>query len=219
MAINSYYRDELNYLKEMGRVFAKANPRLSKFLSEDPLDPDVERLMEGFAFLVGRLRQRLDAEMPEVALNLLKLVWPHYLRPVPPITHIAFKPVAESSDMSTNVPRGTFVQTGTLDGTAVKFQTRCDLKVLPIELTTSDLENRRDSSKLTLGFRKLAGNNLKALAEGPLQLFLGASNDVNLARQLYLQLCDRLASVDFIPAKGRPQRSAIRVKPIGFSRD
>lgn len=219
MAINSYYRDELNYLKEMGRVFAKANPRLSKFLSEDPLDPDVERLMEGFAFLVGRLRQRLDAEMPEVALNLLKLVWPHYLRPVPPITHIAFKPVAESSDLSTSVPRGTFVQTSPLDGTAVKFQTRCDLTVLPIELASSELENRRDSSKLTLGFRKVAGNNLKALAEGPLQLFLGASNDVNMARQLYLQLCDRLASVDFITARGQPIRSSIRVEPIGFDRD
>jgi hypothetical protein len=64
MSVNSYYRDELSYLKELGAEFAKANPRLSKYLADDPTDPDVERLMEGFAFLVGRLRQRLDAEMP-----------------------------------------------------------------------------------------------------------------------------------------------------------
>ncbi|MHA7776857.1 type VI secretion system baseplate subunit TssF [Roseibium sp. M-1] len=219
MAINSYYRDELNYLKEMGRVFAKANPRLSKFLAEDPIDPDVERLMEGFAFLVGRLRQRLDAEMPEVALNLLKLVWPHYLRPVPPVTHIAFSPVAESSDLSIPVPRGTFIQTKPLDGTAVRFQTRCDLTVLPIDLTGVELDNRRDSSKLTLSFRKRTGTNLSVLAEAPLQLFLGASNDVSLSRQLYLQLRQRLASVDFVSAKGQAERTQIRVEPVGFARD
>ncbi|POF33795.1 type VI secretion system baseplate subunit TssF [Roseibium marinum] len=218
MAVNSYYRDELNYLKEMGRVFAKANPRLSKFLANDPLDPDVERLMEGFAFLVGRLRQRLDAEMPEVALNLLKLVWPHYLRPVPPITNIEFKQAAETSDLSTRVPRGTFVQTRPLEGSAVRFQTRCELKVLPLELTSSDLENRRDSARLTLGFRKLAGKGLQVLGEAPLQVFLGASDDVNLSRQLYLQLMERLSSVEFVPHSGGALRTGIRVEPVGFER-
>ena len=219
MAINSYYRDELNYLREMGRVFAKANPRLSKYLADDPLDPDVERLMEGFAFLVGRLRQRLDAEMPEVALNLLKLVWPHYLRPVPPITHIEFNPTADSSDLSTHVPRGTFVQTKPLDGTAVRFQTRCDLDVLPISLTSTELENRRDSSKLTLGFRKTSGGNLQVLAQAPLQMFLGASNDTGMSRELYLQLLERLTSVEFVPGKGRARPSRITVEAIGMKRE
>ncbi|WP_305984951.1 type VI secretion system baseplate subunit TssF [Roseibium sp. MMSF_3544] len=219
MAINSYYRDELNYLKEMGRVFAKANPRLSKYLAEDPLDPDVERLMEGFSFLVGRLRQRLDAEMPEVALNLLKLVWPHYLRPVPPITHIEFTPTEDSSDVSTRVPRGAFVQTKVLNGTAVRFQTRCDLHVLPIKLTGAELENRRDSSKLTLSFRKTSGTNLQALAEAPLQLFLGASNDPALSRELYLQLRKRLASVEFVPHNGRAKPADVTVQPVGLNRE
>jgi len=218
MAINTYYRDELNYLKEMGRVFARANPRLSKFLADDPLDPDVERLMEGFAFLVGRLRQRLDAEMPEVALNLLKLVWPHYLRPVPPVTHIRFKPAPETSDLSTRVPRGTFVQTKPLEGSSVRFQTRCELRVLPLDLVSSELENRRDSAKLTLGFRKLAGTNLQVLAEAPLHLFLGASNDVSLSRQLYLQLMERLSSVDFVAGGAAAVRSGISVEPVGFER-
>ncbi|MET1413054.1 type VI secretion system baseplate subunit TssF [Roseibium sp. HPY-6] len=219
MAINSYYRDELNYLKEMGRVFAKANPRLSKYLADDPLDPDVERLLEGFAFLVGRLRQRLDAEMPEVALNLLKLVWPHYLRPVPPITHVEFSPAEDSSDPSTKVPRGTFVQTKPLDGNAVRFQTRCDLQVLPIRLMSAELENQRDSSRLTLSFRKTGGNNLQALAEAPLQLFLGASNDAALSRELFLQMCKRLTTVEFSADGGPSRPTEVKVVPVGMEQE
>jgi hypothetical protein len=38
MSVNSYYRDELSYLKELGVEFAKANPRLSKYLADDPTD-------------------------------------------------------------------------------------------------------------------------------------------------------------------------------------
>src|SRR5690349_3063517 len=107
MAINTYYRDELAYLREMGNLFARANPRLARHLGQEATDPDVERLLEGMAFLVGRLRQRLDAEMPELALSLLQLVWPHYLRPVAPITMIKFGFTEGASGLSIDVPRGT----------------------------------------------------------------------------------------------------------------
>ena len=46
-------------------------------------DPDVERLLEGVAFLTGRIRQKVDDEIPELFQSLMSLMWPHYLRPVP----------------------------------------------------------------------------------------------------------------------------------------
>ena len=73
MSFNKYYQDELNYLRELGNVFSASNPGLSRFLSEDGDDPDVERLLEGFAFLTGRLRQKLDDELPEVSHSLSNL--------------------------------------------------------------------------------------------------------------------------------------------------
>lgn len=57
---NKYYQDELSYLREMGREFSQAHPDAAPYLSEAGADPDVERLLEGFAFLSGRIRQRLD---------------------------------------------------------------------------------------------------------------------------------------------------------------
>ena len=51
-----YYREELDYLRQLGKLLARDKPYLSRFLTEKEGDPDVERLMEASAFLseIGR---------------------------------------------------------------------------------------------------------------------------------------------------------------------
>ena len=63
---NKYYQDELTYLRDLGREFAAAYPGIAPMLAERGGDPDVERLLEGVAFLTGKIRQKLDDELPEV---------------------------------------------------------------------------------------------------------------------------------------------------------
>lgn len=60
MSFRGYYEDELAYLRDLGEAFGRANPAIAGLLSRQETDPDVERLLEGFAFLTGRLRERLD---------------------------------------------------------------------------------------------------------------------------------------------------------------
>lgn len=218
MSVNSYYRDELNYLREMGRHFAKANPRLSKYLAEEASDPDVERLLEGFAFLVGRLRQRLDAEMPEVSHSLLKLIWPHYLRPVAPITTVQFRYAPGTNEPFIAVPKGTRVQTSALDGHAVQFRTSFDLMVQPLEVSSVELENRKDSSKLSVTIKRLTGNNFQMLTNnGPIQLFLNGHGDNNVARLLYMYFLQKVRKVEFVAKGATPQAAEIEIEPVGFS--
>ncbi|MBR0558410.1 type VI secretion system baseplate subunit TssF [Ciceribacter sp. L1K23] len=216
MAINTYYRDELSYLREMGALFAKANPRLARHLGRDSTDPDVERLLEGMAFMVGRLRQRLDAEMPELALSLLQLVWPHYLRPVPPITVLGFRFAEGASGTSIEVPRGTRVQSRPIDGDAVPFSTSYDTTVLPFEMTAAELDNRKNSSRLTLTIRRVAGSGLQPLAVAPLTLFLNSVKDVAMARQLYLFLLERRRTVTVSTPGRQPEAIDLRIEPMGF---
>ena len=45
-----YFRDELAFLNEQGVAFTEIHPQLSRFLQGRNTDPDVERLLEGFAF-------------------------------------------------------------------------------------------------------------------------------------------------------------------------
>lgn len=48
-----YYREELDYLRQLGKLLAEDKPYLARFLAEKEGDPDVERLLEAFAFLSG----------------------------------------------------------------------------------------------------------------------------------------------------------------------
>src|SRR4030042_1552847 len=102
---NRYYQEELAHLKEVGADFARAHPALAPMLSGPSADPDVERLLEGVAYLTALLRQKLDDEFPEIVHDLMHLIWPHYLRPVPSTTLITFSP-KQTLKQSLKIPAG-----------------------------------------------------------------------------------------------------------------
>ena len=81
-----YFDAEMRYLREAGEEFARAHPDRAAALNLDKAgarDPYVERLFEGFAFLMGRLREKLDDDLPELTGGLVSMIWPHYLRTIP----------------------------------------------------------------------------------------------------------------------------------------
>ena len=95
--IQRYYEDELRYLYQAGKEFARTHPGIARYLhidseSKEDRDPYVERLFEGFAFLTGRIRERLDDELPELTESLCSMLWPHLLRPVPSLAVVEFRP-------------------------------------------------------------------------------------------------------------------------------
>ena len=53
MSFAQYFHDELTYLRSSGRAFAQAFPALAPMLAEHGGDPEVERLLEGLAYLTG----------------------------------------------------------------------------------------------------------------------------------------------------------------------
>ncbi len=98
-AILRYYEAEMRYLGEAAKEFADAHPDRARMLNLDRVgdrDPYVERLFEGFAFLTGRLRQKLDDELPELTEGLVSLLWPHYLRMIPSLSILEMTPAPET---------------------------------------------------------------------------------------------------------------------------
>lgn len=87
-----YFREELDYLRQLSKLLATEKPHLARFLAEKDADPDIERLLEGVAFLTGNLRQKIEDEFPELTHGLIKMLWPNYLRPVPAMTLIEYTP-------------------------------------------------------------------------------------------------------------------------------
>ncbi len=81
-----YYQRELVFIRQMAQEFAKQFPgAAARLLLEEnrSLDPHVERLLEGFALLAGRVQLKIDDEFPELTDALLNILYPHYLAPIP----------------------------------------------------------------------------------------------------------------------------------------
>jgi type VI secretion system protein ImpG len=128
---NKYYQDELTYLRELGREFATAYPAIAPMLAERG-DPDVERLLEGVAFLTGKIRQKLDDELPEVIHSVASLLFPHYLRQVPATSVIEFTPLPNVVREKLLVARNAEIGSVPVDGVSCRFRTTQDVELVPL---------------------------------------------------------------------------------------
>src|SRR5690606_4239278 len=108
-------------------------------------DPDVERLLEGVAFLNGLTRQKLDDEFPEIVQELASILVPQFLRPLPASTMIAFTPKAKLSETAT-IAEGTEIGATPVDGVSCRFRTTAALEIYPITLETAASERLPDGT-------------------------------------------------------------------------
>lgn len=197
---NKYYQDELSYLRDLGREFAEAYPEVAPFLAERGSDPDVERLLEGFAFLTGRIRQKLDDEYPEITHALVDLLWPQYLRPIPSMAILQFEPLPQALKETHRVPKGTLVDSVPVDGTAARFRTVHDVVIHPIILDGVELRTEAPPH-LRLRFRLPEGVDIRKAAIPSLRLFL--QGEPLVARAVYLCLLNHLDRVTIRPADAK----------------
>ncbi|MDY6943379.1 MAG: type VI secretion system baseplate subunit TssF [Pseudomonadota bacterium] len=218
MAFNKYFEDELSFLRELGEEFARDYPNLAPYLAEPGNDPDVERLLEGFAFLTGRVRQKLDDELPELTHSLMALLWPHYLRPLPSVATVAFDPVRHVFTGPKLIPRGSEVDSTPIDGTTCRFRTCYDVTLLPLEVADADVTNTGNSSELTLGFSVFSGVQALRGHLGALRLHLHA--DRHIGQTLYLWFRRYLTGIRIQTADGSSYHLPVeQLKAQGFAED
>jgi type VI secretion system protein ImpG len=149
---NKYYQDELTYLRDLGREFAREYPALAPVLGQSGTDPDVERLLEGVAFLTGRVRQKLDDEIPEIIHSTASLLFPHLLRPIPAMSILELVPTRQGLRDRRVVAAGAEFDTTSIDGTALRFSSTRDCEVLPWTLEGTRLQPGA-SGRTTISFQ------------------------------------------------------------------
>ena len=69
-----YYERELIFIRQFAQEFAARYPAAAGRLLLEPNrsgDPHVERMIESFALLAGRIHHKLDDEFPELTEALL----------------------------------------------------------------------------------------------------------------------------------------------------
>ncbi|WP_060477998.1 MULTISPECIES: type VI secretion system baseplate subunit TssF [Pseudomonas] len=193
MSLKDRFSEELRYLHELGNDFANDNPQLARLLGKGGSDPDVERLMEAFAFLTAKLRLKLEDDLPELTHPMLQLLWPNYLRPLPSATIIQFTPRKQALSQSKRIPGGSRLFSRPVDGVPCEFRTCTAVDIHPFEINAVGATQTLDSSVVQLDLRTLVERPLNTLGCASLDFHL--SGDTQTARTLYLWLSQYLEQV------------------------
>lgn len=241
MTIENYFEREYNYLQIAGEEFAEKHPRLGARLrlsERERKDPFVERLFEAFAFLSGRIHERLDDEIPEMTGGLLEQLFPHFLRPFPSCAILEIEPIAGAITKPVIVKRHSEIQTPTgrykvkylvapgpeeqarsiekTESAEFTFRTTQSLKVRPMRLKavrTEDLPNA--TTALVLQIQLDRNIDYESLDLDRLTLYLHGPD--SLKYQIMLYLCKYLTSVSVAEITGpNPLFSEIKSFKIGI---
>lgn len=217
----SYYERELVFLRRMGAEFARKYPKIATrlLLDEEKVeDPHVERMIEAFAFLTGRVGLKLDDELPEVTESFLNILYPHYLAPIPSmaIAQFSFGSPNDKLSVVQQLARGSRLNSRPVDGTPCRFQTSYKVDLMPIQLESAALESPapKDSrgkfaeSHIRLSLRCYGDANLHELKNGEtgeaqksIRFYL--DGDPQLVFPLYEIIFNHAVSVEF-RAKDQP---------------
>lgn len=225
-----YYEAEMRYLREAGKEFARAYPDRARMLNLDRIgdrDPHVERLFEGFAFLMGRLRHKLDDELPELTEGLVSMLWPHYLRMIPSLSILELQPAAGALQQHETLDAGLEVMSDPIgeDRIECRYRTTQAVDMYPLRLSEAGTYAREDGRsiiRLRLDIQPQARR--EQLTVPRLRLYLNADRPVALA--LYAALtADPIAMQVRIPGHpqdrpGAPQSMpGLALEPVGFGPD
>ena len=187
MRMEHYFQAELRYLREQGQALTQVHPELSHYLAGPGADPDVERLLEGVAFLTASLRARMDDSFPELSLGVLQLVAPQLLRVIPSLTMMQFLPIPHTISQPMQLEAGCEVASAPIDGRSCRFRT-----CRPGWIYPADSQLHLDPTRTTLSITLTLHTQLcqSKLELEKLQLYLG--DEQPAACELYLWLRQHL---------------------------
>ena len=232
-----YYERELIFIRQFAQEFARRYPAAAGRLLLEPnrsVDPHVERLMEGFALLAGRVHQKLDDEFPELTEAMLGVLYPHYLAPVPSMAIVQFDLDHERGQFPDGFlvpPRSPLRATPVAD-VACRFRTAYPVRLWPVEVAEArvftppfhgDFPPPPPGAAAAVRIRLVArgGHTLGDLSSlDRLRFFLSGESQVvatlyeflfNRSLQVVLRSPDGTTSVTLDPAECLAQ--------VGFGRD
>ena len=168
-----HYNRELAYIRRLASDFAKDNPGLAEHLriSQDRVeDPHVARLIEAFAYLNARTRQKIEDDFPEITDAYLDVLYPHYLAPFPSAAIVQFRLDKGQFEQTAGhtIDRDTAVITGPVEGEPCRFRTCYPVTLWPIDIEEASFYSPATPAPQT---------ELNARSKAVLRIVLGSYSD------------------------------------------
>jgi type VI secretion system protein ImpG len=231
-ALLPYYDRELAAIKRLAAEFAETHPKIAGRLrlSADAVDdPHVARLLEGVAFLAGRVHHRLDDEFPELTDSLLGLLYPHYLAPVPSCM-IAQLDCQADLQLPSRLAAGLVVDTEPVHGESLRYRSTSDVTLWPIDVESvrlSGLPIVAPANPAASGAAGVLRITLKCLSPDTTFNQLGVDRlrfflrgPTNQTLPLYELLCGHAISVAYADTAVDPAPVIVpgsSIQPAGFA--
>lgn len=226
-----YYQSELTYLRRMGRSFAEQYPKLAGRLELSPhdcADPQVERLLESFAFLTARIQRRLDGEFPEITSALLGVLYPHLANPIPSMSIARFASDHKQGKLTTGfeIKKGTKLFAQTPEGLNCRFRTCYPVTLWPLEVVSAGFESKAQFDFLDTATEVSSVLRLRITAPGAklaelpikrLRFYLNGSS--TLVYNLYELLFCHVRNVVVLGENGPMFLPQDSIQPVGFGLD
>lgn len=240
-----YYRQELLHIREGAAEFAREHPKIAARLALDVttaqgecVDPYVERLLEGFAFLTARVQVRQDAEYPRLTQHLLEMVYPGFLAPTPSMLIVQLEPDLNDAGLAAGlmIARGSELNARLQPGerTSCRFATSQDVRLWPLQVAEARYQSHvtdvpaaalslagKPRASMRVRFKLTASQKTNQITLDRLDLHL--SGDEGVAYRIYEQLfANCTAVVVRTTAKRNPKYEVLpasAVQPGGLRDD
>lgn len=213
--LNRYYEQELANLRTLAAEFGRRNPALAPLLgSSAAVDSDVERVLEGVAFMTGLVRQRLDDDFPEFIQGLAQLLFPHFLRPLPCMTILQFTGHSAAGE-SVDVPAGTTFASVPIDGERAVFRSVFPVPVNAVNLSAVRWEGGDTVTRSLVVDFAFQGQSAADWRGDSLRLWLGGN--FGEASRIYRLLMRHVREIRIgAPGEALTVLPASALRPVGF---
>jgi type VI secretion system protein ImpG len=231
-----YYEHELSVFRNMGKEFAKSYSKIAQRLLLEPDkcdDPHVERLIEAFAFLAGRVHHKIDDEFPEITEALLSILYPHYLQPIPSMSIAQFKPDPDQAQLSTGyeVKQNSQLYAKSVAGadTSCSFRTCYPVTLWPLTVVSGAVVPSSSQAPSSAPSASLAVIRIELKCLGPatfeslplesLRFYLSGENQI--VHTLYELLLNNVIQVEVGSLSRRQKIVPLPmpcIRPVGFAR-
>lgn len=207
-----YFLEQLTFLHEGGRALARAVPGVAGMLAEQGLDPDVERLLEGVAFIASKVRHKQDWSLTETCQLMFDVVFPGYLDHVPPAAIVQLE--GGTPDPVT-IPRGSAILSTPVMGTQCQFRTVYDVELSGLRCADVAWLQQGADAQLTL---ELTPDGEPAELPRPDRLRLHLHGEPLITRSLYKWLLRGPGEVMLLDGIGRTvaRTDEVRAVPVGL---
>src|SRR5579863_6869813 len=141
-----FYNRELSLLREQAAEFAAEYPGVAERLGGlvgERIDPMINGLLEGSAFLAARVQLKLKHEFSEFTTNLLDQLAPHYLAPTPSAILAQIQPQFGDPALRDGriIPRGAYLDAAYRElerNIACRFRLAAPIHLWPFEIAAAE---------------------------------------------------------------------------------